>query len=115
MNNYANARSIQENYSTFVDLRSDTVTMPVDGMRRAMAEAVVGDDVYGDDPTVNQLQDRVADMLGKEAGLFVSSGTMSNLISMLVHCRRGKKSLPVVTIMSIVMKRAVPPLWGDYF
>lgn len=91
MNNYANARSIQENYSTFVDLRSDTVTMPVDGMRRAMAEAVVGDDVYGDDPTVNQLQDRVADMLGKEAGLFVSSGTMSNLISMLVHCRRGEE------------------------
>lgn len=87
MNNYANARSSLDNQSAFIDLRSDTVSKPVAGMRQAMAEAEVGDDVYQDDPTVNLLQHRVAHMLGKEAGLFVSSGTMSNLIAMLVHCR----------------------------
>lgn len=89
MNNYANARSSLDNQSAFIDLRSDTVSKPVAGMRQAMAEAEVGDDVYQDDPTVNLLQHRVAHMLGKEAGLFVSSGTMSNLIAMLVHCQRG--------------------------
>ena len=58
-----------------IDLRSDTVTHPTDAMRRAMAAAEVGDDVFGDDPTVNALEDRAAELLGKEAGLFVSSGT----------------------------------------
>ncbi len=61
-----------------VDMRSDTVTQPSAEMRQAMAAAKVGDDVYGDDPTVNALQDKVAKLLGKEAGLFVSTGTQSN-------------------------------------
>lgn len=72
-----------------IDLRSDTVTKPTPAMRRAMAEAEVGDDVYGEDPTVNTLQEMVAAMLGKEAALFVSSGTMGNLTSVLAHCGRG--------------------------
>lgn len=72
-----------------IDLRSDTVTHPTPEMRRAMAEAPVGDDVYGDDPTVNRLEELAAERLGKEAGLFVSSGTMGNLIALLTHCGRG--------------------------
>ena len=65
-----------------VDLRSDTVTRPSPGMRRAMAEAPVGDDQYGEDPSVNRLQQRIADLLGKEAALFVPSGTMANQIGL---------------------------------
>jgi threonine aldolase len=72
-----------------VDLRSDTVSKPTPEMRRAMYEAEVGDDVYGDDPTVNRLQEKAAGMLGKEAGLFVSSGTQSNLVSVLSQATRG--------------------------
>jgi threonine aldolase len=72
-----------------VDLRSDTVTWPTAAMRKAMAEAQVGDDVYGEDPTVNQLQEMGAALVGKEAGLFVASGTMGNLVAMLAHCGRG--------------------------
>lgn len=79
------------NSSEFVDLRSDTVTKPTPEMREAMAEAEVGDDVYGDDPTVNQLQVKAAEMLGKEAALFVPSGTMGNLLALLVHCSRGEE------------------------
>jgi threonine aldolase len=73
----------------YVDLRSDTVTKPTPEMREAMAEAEVGDDVYRDDPTVNRLEALAADILGKEASLFVPSGTMGNLIALLVHCQRG--------------------------
>ena len=73
----------------FIDLRSDTVTQPTTEMRAAMAEAPVGDDVYGEDPTVNRLQELAADMLGKEAALFVPSGTMGNLAAVLAHCNRG--------------------------
>ena len=73
----------------FVDLRSDTVTKPTPEMREAMAGAEVGDDVYGEDPTVNRLQEMAADMMGKEAGLFVASGTMGNLAGILAHCGRG--------------------------
>lgn len=76
-----------------IDFRSDTVTQPTTAMRAAMAEAKVGDDVYDDDPMVNQLQQRVASLLGKEAGLFVSSGTQSNLCAMLAHCQRGEEIL----------------------
>jgi threonine aldolase len=72
-----------------IDLRSDTVTKPTDEMRRAMYEAEVGDDVYGEDPSINLLQERAAAMLGKEAGLLTDSGTMSNLVAVLSHCRRG--------------------------
>jgi len=73
----------------WIDLRSDTVTQPTDAMREAMMRAPVGDDVYGEDPTVNALQARLADELGFEAGLFVPSGTQSNLIGLMAHCQRG--------------------------
>ena len=71
------------------DFRSDTVTRPSPGMRQAMAEAEVGDDVFGDDPTVNQLEQRMAAMLGQEAAIYVSSGTLSNLLALMSHCGRG--------------------------
>src|SRR6185369_1596168 len=74
-----------------IDLRSDTVTKPTPEMRRAMAEAEVGDDVFGDDPTVIALEERAADLLGKEAGLFVASGAMGNLVSMVAHLGRGQE------------------------
>jgi len=73
----------------WIDLRSDTVTMPTERMRTAMANAQLGDDVYGEDPTVNRLQEMAADRLGKEAALFVPSGTMGNLAAVLAHCGRG--------------------------
>ena len=72
-----------------VDLRSDTVTRPTTAMRAAMAAADVGDDVFGDDPSVNALQERIAALLGKEAALFVSSGTQGNLVAVMTHCGRG--------------------------
>lgn len=72
-----------------IDLRSDTVTQPTEGMRKAMSEAVVGDDVLGDDPTVIDLQNKVASMLGKEGGLFVPSGTMSNIVATRTHTSPG--------------------------
>jgi threonine aldolase len=76
-----------------VDLRSDTVTRPTPAMREAMARAEVGDDVFGDDPTVNALQDRIAALLGFEAALFVPSGTQSNLVAIMSHCHRGDEYL----------------------
>src|SRR6202008_3729613 len=72
-----------------IDLRSDTVTRPSPGMRRAMAEAPVGDDQYGEDPSVNRLQQRVAELLGKEAALFVPSGTMANQIGLKLLTNPG--------------------------
>ena len=72
-----------------IDLRSDTVTQPTPEMREAMAKAAVGDDVYGEDPSINKLQAMAAEMLGKEAGLFVPTGTMGNLASILAYCNRG--------------------------
>ena len=74
-----------------IDLRSDTVTHPTPKMRAAMANAIVGDDVFGDDPTVNALQDYAATLLGKEAALFVASGTQGNVIACLTHCQRGEE------------------------
>jgi len=74
-----------------IDLRSDTVTRPTAAMRAAMAAAEVGDDVFHDDPTVNALQDRIAAMLGKEAALFVPTGTQSNLCGLMAHCQRGEE------------------------
>jgi threonine aldolase len=73
----------------WIDLRSDTVTRPTPAMREAIARAEVGDDVYGEDPTVNALQQRLADELGFEAGLFAPSGTQANLLALLAHCQRG--------------------------
>jgi len=89
--NYQDAA--QANQKVRIDLRSDTVTRPTAEMRAAMAIAEVGDDVYGDDPTVNALQAQVAALLGKEAGLFVASGTQSNLCALLAHCQRGDELL----------------------
>ena len=74
-----------------IDLRSDTVTKPTDAMRQAMLNAEVGDDVYGEDPTVNRLQKLAAEISGKEAGLFVPTGTQSNLLAILSHCQRGEE------------------------
>jgi threonine aldolase len=72
-----------------IDLRSDTVTLPPPEMRRAMYEAELGDDVYGEDPTVNKLQERAAEITGKQDAMFVSSGTQGNLVAVLTHCTRG--------------------------
>lgn len=76
-----------------IDVRSDTVTRPTPAMREAMARAEVGDDVLGEDMTVNALEDRAAALLGKEAGLFVSSGTMGNLVSLMAHLDRGQEAI----------------------
>jgi threonine aldolase len=84
---------MSESEKRVIDLRSDTVTKPTAAMRAAMESAEVGDDVYGEDPTVNKLEALVAEMLGKEAAVFVSSGTMGNLISVLSHCGRGDEMI----------------------
>ena len=76
-----------------IDLRSDTVTQPSEAMRRAMAAAEVGDDVFGDDPTVNRLQQVCAEMFGMDAGLFFPTGTQSNLAALMAHCQRGEEVL----------------------
>jgi threonine aldolase len=72
-----------------VDLRSDTVTRPTRAMREAMMQAEVGDDVFAEDPSVNALQDKIADLLGFEAALFMATGTQSNLCGIVAHCERG--------------------------
>jgi threonine aldolase len=77
----------------WIDLRSDTVTLPTPQMRTAMAEAAVGDDVYGEDPTINRLEEMSTSMMGKEAGMFVPSGTMGNLAAILAHCGRGDEAI----------------------
>jgi threonine aldolase len=79
--------------SRIIDLRSDTVTLPTPTMRQAMAEAELGDDVYGEDPTINRLEALAAARLGKQAAVFVPSGTMANLISLLTHCGRGDEAI----------------------
>ncbi len=104
----------------WIDLRSDTVTLPTDGMRSAMANAVVGDDVYEDDPTVNSLQEKAAGLLGKEAALFVPSGTMGNQLSILCQTARGEEIIceenshilqherAAAAMLSQVMPKALP-------
>src|SRR6476469_2166401 len=79
----------QVDVSSVIDLRSDTVTRPGPAMREAMARAEVGDDVYGEDPTVNRLQERVAELVGKEAALYVPSGSMANQIALKIHTEPG--------------------------
>jgi threonine aldolase len=91
--------------SGLIDLRSDTVTRPTDEMRRAMAAAEVGDDVFDDDPTVHALQERAAELLGKEAGLFVASGAMGNIVAQLAHLARGQETI-AGTESHIVMDEA---------
>ncbi|HYD81931.1 MAG TPA: GntG family PLP-dependent aldolase, partial [Paucimonas sp.] len=76
-----------------IDFRSDTVTRPTPAMKQAMFDAPLGDDVFGDDPTVLRLQQLAADMLGFEAGLFMPSGTQSNLAALMTHCRRGEEAI----------------------
>src|SRR3954469_21222256 len=96
-----------------IDLRSDTVTRPTPAMRRAMAEAEVGDDVLGEDPTVQALERRTADLLGKEAALFVPSGTMANQIAVGVHGAPGDELLCDVNAHVYVWEGGgVARLWG---
>jgi threonine aldolase len=85
--------SPSEKARRLIDLRSDTVTLPTPEMREAIARAELGDDVYGEDPTVNRLEAMAADTMGKEAALLVASGTMGNLVAMLAHCARGTKAV----------------------
>ncbi len=84
---------LPKSISARIDLRSDTVTLPPPGMREAIARAELGDDVYGEDPSVNRLEEMAAAMLGAEAAIFVPSGTMANLLSLLAHCPRGHQVL----------------------
>ncbi|PSR24193.1 MAG: low-specificity L-threonine aldolase [Sulfobacillus acidophilus] len=95
-----------------VDLRSDTVTRPSSAMRQAMATADVGDDVYGEDPTVNRLEARVAELLGKEAGLFVPSGTMANQVAILSHTERGDELFIHRDSHAYYYEGAAPALWA---
>jgi len=90
---YGSALKLDALSNCICDLRSDTVTRPGDAMRAAMAQAEVGDDVYGEDPSINRLEAKLADMLGKEAGLFLPSGTQSNLTALMAHCGRGDEAL----------------------
>jgi threonine aldolase len=83
----------KENTMRHVELRSDTMTRPTPAMRKAMAAAEVGDDVFGEDPTVNRLEELAAERLGKQAALFVPSGTMANLVSQMAHCGRGDEMI----------------------
>ena len=76
-----------------IDLRSDTITLPTPEMREAMAQAPVGDDVFSDDPTVNTLEERVAEMLGKEAAVYLPSGTMTNQVAVRTHTKPGDEIL----------------------
>ena len=99
-----------------VDLRSDTVTRPTAAMRHAMAEAEVGDEQRGEDPTVNALQARVAALLGKEAAVFLPSGTMCNEIALLVHCRPGDEVIcdhtPTSSPPKAAARRRSPAPWS---
>src|SRR5579864_6765018 len=85
------SRNDANSVTAAVDLRSDTVTRPTPAMRRAMAEAEVGDDVYREDPTVNRLEQRAAEILGKEASLFVPTGTMGNTVAIKIHTEHGQE------------------------
>lgn len=107
-----------------VDLRSDTITQPTEQMREAMARAVVGDDVFGEDPTVRELEALAAEMLAKDAGLFVPTGTMANLVSVMTHTQKGDEVLveaeahtyyyEVGSISAVagVLPRPIPGRWG---
>ncbi|MFV2072677.1 MAG: low specificity L-threonine aldolase, partial [Thermoanaerobaculales bacterium] len=109
---------------TIVDLRSDTVTQPTEAMRRAMACAVVGDDVYGEDPTINRLEDRAAELMGREAAVFVPTGTMGNQIAIHLHTSPGSEviseagahvfnfEMGAMAALSGVIPRAIPTADG---
>src|SRR4051794_13623367 len=91
-----------------IDLRSDTVTRPTSAMRAAIANADVGDDVFGEDPTINRLQERVAEVRGKEAALFVPSGTMSNQVCVKAHTQPGDELLCEATCHIYVWEAGAP-------
>lgn len=91
MSAYGQTLKATDQRAAFIDLRSDTVTLPSPAMREAMSNALLGDDVYGEDPTVNDLEAKAAALVGKEAALLVVSGTMGNLVSLLSHCSRGQR------------------------
>lgn len=91
-----------------IDLRSDTVTQPTEEMRRVMAAAPVGDDVFGEDPSVNALQESVAELLGKEAALFVPSGVMGNQIALALHCRSGDEVIVEAASHIVTYETAAP-------
>src|SRR5215467_5209080 len=93
---------------TVIDLRSDTTTRPTLEMRRAMAEAEVGDDVFDEDPTVHRLQQKAAELLGKEAGLLVPSGTMSNAVAIKTHTRPGDEILLDTQAHSMLYEVGLP-------
>ena len=93
-----------EHPSERVDLRSDTITQPTSAMREAMASAIVGDDVFGEDPTVIELQEKMASIMGKEAGLMVPSGTMANAIAIRTHTQPGDE---IITIGSAFLNDGV--------
>src|SRR5258705_8707857 len=95
-----------------IDLRSDTVTHPTAAMLRAMAEAELGDDVFGDDPTVIALEERAAELLGKEAGLFVASGAMGNLVAQMAHLARGHETTAGEQSHIVMDEAASPPEVG---
>ena len=84
-------KTAQAKTAPAIDLRSDTVTKPTPEMRRAMAEAEVGDDVYGEDPTINRLEQRAAEIFGKEASIFVPTGSMGNTIAIKIHTKHGQE------------------------
>ncbi len=94
-----------------MDFRSDTVTRPTPAMREAMANAIVGDDVYGDDPTVNELEAFAAKEAGFEAALFTTSGTQANLLGLMAHCERGDEYLCGQQRTTIVTRLAVRQYW----
>lgn len=91
MSQYANSPKLQDPAKRMIDLRSDTVTQPTAAMKQAMVDAPLGDDVYEEDPTVKALEQKLAQMLNKEAALFFPSGTQSNLAALLCHCQRGEE------------------------
>lgn len=100
-------------FMNVIDLRSDTVTLPTPAMRRAMAEAELGDDVYGEDPTVRALEERTAAVLGKEAALFVPTGTMANQVAIGVHTRPGEEVLCATSAHVYVWEGGgIARLWG---
>src|ERR1700758_5267911 len=99
-----------------IDLRSDTVTLPTADMLRAMTRAPLGDDVFGDDPTVNRLEETAAERMGKEAALFVASGTMGNLLGLLVSARSGQEVIAEADSHGFRYEAAgAPAVGGIYF
>lgn len=97
-----------------IDLRSDTVTRPSRAMLEAMMAAPVGDDVYGDDPTVNALQDYAAELSGKEAAIFLPTGTQANLVALLSHCERGEEYIVGQAAHNYLFEAVAQQYWAVF-